>query len=245
MKRRIFAISAATLATACIAPDRPATPVPTEVSGWVTPPTIDTVVREPFGLTVRGRAAPAARVVLRGAGDIAYAAGADAAGRFEIRIRPPTADSLFVVETQVGEAAAPAPYRLLVSRDLEGPIALVGPGAPTRRLDPGPGLDVIDGDGRTRVASGRAAPGTAVAVAVGTGEAFTPRVGPDGRWSLVVPSADVRTITVAGRDFSPPGGTGGAVDEPSLTPTPGGWRFVWRLSPTSRQTSWFPDRPAG
>jgi hypothetical protein len=209
---------------------------------WVTPPTIDSVERSPSSLMVRGHAAPLGRVVLRGAGETAYAAGADDRGRVELRIQPPTADTLFVVETRDGQDTAPAPQRLLVSRDPAGPVALLAAGTPTRRLDRAGALDVIDSDGRALLASGRAAPGAMVSVAVGGGAATEALTADDGRWSLMLAAAGGAAVdvTVAGRTYRYPG--------PGLAPTEGflleavegGWRASWRLSPGSRQSSWFP-----
>lgn len=246
MKRRIFtggmlAIFSGAVA-GCSAPERAAAPEPGRAAGWVTPPMIDTVERGPNSLIVRGRAAPQGRVVLRGAGETAYAAGADDRGRVELRIQPPTVDTLFVVETRHGQDAAPAPQSLLVASDPAGPIALLAAGAATRRLDRAGALDVIDSDGRALLASGRAAPGTPVSVAVGGGAATEALTADDGRWSLMLaaPGGAPVEISVAGRLYRYPGPGPGPAEGFALEAVEGGWRASRRLSSASRQSSWFP-----
>lgn len=119
-------------------------------SGWTLPPSIEAAERQGTSLRIRGRAAPAGRIVLRGAGSTAYAVSADDQGRFEVRIAVPSTDTLFVIETQSGQVGFPAPYRLLVSTHPTGPIALVGSGVSSIRLDITQGLDVVDSDGGRR-----------------------------------------------------------------------------------------------
>ncbi len=245
MKRRIFTGGMLALvigAAGCSAPEGLTAPEPARSGGWVTPPMIDSVARGPTSLIVRGRAAPMGRVVLRGAGETAYAAGADDQGRVELRIQPPAVDTLFVVETRNGQDAAPAPQRLLVSRDPAGPIALLAAGAPTRRLDRDGALDVVDSDGRALLASGRAAPGTSVSVAVGGGAATEALTGDDGRWSLMLAASGGAPvdITVAGRRYRYPGPGAAPTEGFALEAVEGGWRASRRLSPASRQSSWFP-----
>ena len=252
MKRRIFVGGIVALITgiaaACSAPERAAAPEAASgadrVGGWVTTPLIDSVERGPGNLIVQGSAAPLGRVVLRGAGETAYAAGADDRGRVELRIQPPAADTLFVVETRTGQDAAPAPQRLLVAKDPAGPIALLAAGAPTRRLDPAGALDVIDGDGEALVASGRAAPGTKVSVLVGGAAAIETLVGKDGRWSLLLdaPGGAATDVTVGGRLYRYPGSGPAISDGFALEAVQGGFRASWRLSAASQQSSWFPNR---
>ena len=237
MKRPILAILTAALLVGCGAPEPATITSDALASGWVTPPMIETVERGANGLRVRGGAAPGGRVVLRDEGGVASAISADDAGQFEIRIAAPAQDTLFIVETQVGEDTAPAPYRLLVARDPAGPVALIGPGGATRRLDPAGGLDVIDSDGRALVASGRAAAGTQVAIGVG-GQSSTVVAGPDGRWSLTLPPGTASSVGVDQQTFVWPTEVPDA--EGRLTPAPGGWWFTWQVSPTSSQASWFP-----
>lgn len=244
MKRRNFtggALLLGLIGGACTAPRREAAPAAGEAGGWVAPPVIEAVERGPASLVVRGRMAPLGRMVVRGAGDVAYAAGADDRGRFELRVAAPATDALFVVETRVGQEAAPAPYRLLISRDPAGPVALLAPGAASRRLDRGGALDVVDSDGRAVLISGRAGAGDRVPVSVGDDEVIEAEAGPDGRWSLMRGAAGDRPaeIVVAGRRYLYPGPGpigGGLVVER----VDDGWRSSWSLSPDSRQSSWFP-----
>jgi hypothetical protein len=255
MKRRILAIGMATLVatagvTACSpAPEgRGPTPQDGGGSGWVAPPQIESVGRTAAGLSVSGRAAPQGRVVLRAAGGTAYAVGADAGGRFDLQVRAPANDTLFMVETQNGQDASPAPYQMLVSRDPAGPTALLAAGAPTRRLDRAGPLDVVDSDGHALLASGRAAPGSTVAVSVAGREPVQVRVGTDGRWSrtLTTEGAGAADIVVTGRHYAYPGpvlGSGGAGASGgglAIVSNPQGWSVSWPVAPRSRQGSWFP-----
>ena len=249
MKRRIFVIGMTALATlggaaACSPAPEGRAPEAQAGSGWVTPPRIEAVERTASGLTVRGRAAPQGRVVLRAAGGTAYAVGADANGLFDLQVRSPANDTLFMVETQDGQDASPAPYQMLVSRDPAGPTALLSPGAPTKRLDRAGPLDVVDSDGHALLASGRAAPGSSVAVSVAGREPVQAHVGPDGRWSQVLTNegAGATDIVVAGRRYAYPGpvlgsGGGGGL---AIVSNPQGWSASWPVQPRSRQGSWFP-----
>jgi len=193
------------------------------------------------GLVVTGLATPMGRVVLRGAGETAYATGATAQGRFQLRIQPPTADTLFVIEATDGQNVSPAPWRLLAPRDPAAPVALVAAGAATRRLDRADGpLDVIDSDGHALIASGRAPAGTVVPVSIAGGEPVQGRAGADGRWSVVLDSskATAGDILVGERHYAYPGpGNSGAT---SVLPAAGGWALAWELAPLSHQYSWFP-----
>ncbi|QTC92024.1 hypothetical protein [Brevundimonas goettingensis] len=252
MKRRIFVIGMTVLAglggVACSPAPQGRAPEAQAAAGWVTPPQIEAVERTAAGLTVRGRAAPQGRVVLRAAGGTAYAVGADANGRFDLQVRSPANDTLFLVETQDGQDASPAPYRMLVSHDPAGPTALLSPGAPTKRLDPAGPLDVVDSDGHALLASGRATAGSSVAVSVAGRAPTQVRVGADGRWSLVLTNegAGAAEIVVAGRRYAYPGpalGAGGGAgggDGLAMVSNPQGWSVSWPVPPRSRQGSWFP-----
>jgi len=253
MKRRIFAIGMAVAgalggAGACSRAPEAGAPQTQAGSDWVTPPQVESIERTGSGLMVRGRAAPGGRVVLRAAGGVAYAVGADANGRFDLQIRSPANDTLFLVETQAGQDAAPAPYRMLVSRDPVGPTALLGGGGPTKRLDRAGPLDVVDSDGHALLASGRATPGTTVQVSVAGREPRPVRVGMDGRWSLMLTNegAGGAEIVVGGRRYAYPGpamgssGNAGAGDGLAMVSNPQGWSVSWPVPPRSRQSSWFP-----
>jgi len=248
MKRAILSMVAmAALAAAC----RPNSP---EQSGeeeagasreWARPPVIQSVVRSGADLTISGVADPDARVVLRGDAGAAFAATADPRGRFEVRVPRPAGHLLLRPETQVGQDAAPSPDRLLVLEAGQGPVAILRAGGPTRRLDPAPALGAIDGDGRMRLASGRAAPGTEQIEVQSGGE--TIQVAPDeaGRWSVILPArGGPDPIRVNGREFVWPGEAAG-VEPFAVERLEGGWRIGWSGHGAARQSSWLPDATAG
>lgn len=226
---------------ACSAPAQQPVLTPPEASTWVTTPMIKAAERARDGLILRGVTAPSGRVVVRASGGVAYATSADGQGRFVLRIDPPATDTLFVVETQNGQEAAPAPYRLLMTRDPNGPIALLTPGGPSLRLDRAGPLDVIDSDGRARLASGRVAPRGTVALTVNDGAELDLRAGPDGRW--VAPMAEASSVSVGGRRYEGPAQVGVSASAPlTVTAASGGSLVVWSTTRGAAQSSWFPDR---
>lgn len=207
-------------------------------TGWVMPPVIDTVAGPGAELIVTGHAAPIGRVVVKGAGDLAYAVGADEAGRFELRVPRPAQDTLFTVEARLGQTAYPAPYRLLIGGDASAPIALLTIGAPTIRLDPGPSLDAVDSDGRAAFLSGRATEGRAVTV---RGIAQRTAVADaQGRWRMAGAGDGTIPITVDGTAYAPTPSPGGA--ENRLERAGNGWWIAWSSPEGGRQWTWFPDR---
>lgn len=232
-----LAIGAALLVAGCGArpEDAPAAPAATE--GWVAGPRVDRVARSGTQLVVSGATAPLGRVVLTGADGVAYAANADNAGLFDVRIPVPTQTVLLAVEAQVGQIAYPGPYRLLIAAQADGPVALLGPGAPTRRLDTAGRLDAIDTDGRAVFLSGRAPPRTSVNV--GPGEEGGVVADDEGRWTTL--SGNVGApVEVAGRVFVPPEMT--ATRDGVLERAGAGWRIAWTGVDGARQVTWFPDR---
>lgn len=238
---RLAAILAPALALGVAACGQPAPPAEeaAPISGWIMPPAIDAVAASGADLMISGHAAPQGRVVVSGAGGLAYAAGADAEGRFELRVPRPAQDTLFVVEARAGEIGLPAPYRLLIGSDPQAPIALLAIGAPTRRLDPAPSLDAVDSDGRAAFLSGRAPSGRAVVVG---GAADRPVVADaEGRWRLTGVGDGAADVVVDGARYSPlpiGGGPPGVLERAGT-----GWRIVWVSPGGGRQTTWFPDRP--
>ncbi len=252
MKRAMFgkALGAGLLTlamTGCspTAPESDAPRNPAATAGWTRPPMIREVRRAADGLVFTGQAEPGSRVVLRSPAGPAHAAAADDSGRFEIRMSAPAGDLLLRPETQVGQDAAPSPERLLIVAGGRGPVAILRPGGPTRRLDRAPALGAVDSDGRMRLVSGRgAASGPAIEL-VADGEAG--RVTPDaaGTWSLVLgPSAGPDDIVVGGRSFRWPGeGSGEAAADaaPRVERAGAGWRVVWSGAGGGRQTTWLPD----
>ena len=137
MKRRIVvAWAGVALALAgCSAPvERNKGEEARQDGGWTASPRISAVVRQGAGLIVRGDAPPGARVVLRGDQDVAFAAGADAAGRFELRVGALPSAMLLTPEVQIGQFPAPGPERLVLASDGGDLAALLIEGGASRRL---------------------------------------------------------------------------------------------------------------
>lgn len=203
-------------------------------SGWAIPPRIDSVVAAQGVLIFKGQAQPGGRVVLRSAEGAAYAAVADDRGGFDIRMAAPTGPVMLTPETQVGQEASPAPQRLMILDGGRGPIALLTPGAPARRLDAAPSLGAVDADGRSVLVSGRAAPGGDVSVQIDDRPSVAVQTGPDGAWSLPAEGVGARRITVEGEVFAYPGaGPAGRAGK--------GWRIDWTAPDGARQSTWLPD----
>jgi hypothetical protein len=244
MKRRIGALLAMALG-ACSGPaDQPVEAPQAAESDWAAPPRIESVTRSAGALVVVGQAGPGARVVLRSPVGAAFAASADAQGRFELRMTPPAGDVLLTPVVQVGERAAAAPERLMILAGGAGPVALLSPGGPSRRLDPAPALDALDTDGAALVASGRGQAGRAVSLSIDGGQPVSASAARDGRWTAMLGSAAPATVVVGGQRFAWSGAApdrGGPLDVQRIG---GGWKVSWPISPTARQTSWFPEAPA-
>ena len=240
MKRRIassLAAVAALFVAGCGEQAQPEADTAPE-TGWVMSPEIDAVASSGRELIVRGHASPLGRVVVSGAGDLAYAVGADAQGVFELRVPRPAKDTLFVVEARVGQEGFPAPYRLLIGADPQAPIALLAVGAPTQRLDGGYGLDAVDTDGRAALVSGRAAPGAEVVIEGGVERRVT--ADEAGRWRLAGLGDGTTPIRIADVSYAPaPGGT---AQPDTLERAGAGWRIAWSGPGGGRQSTWFPDR---
>lgn len=247
MKRSIVAICLSVVSVCGVGtagcsrePSRPQDRV--EQSGWTLPPMIHRAERQEASLHVHGQAAPGGRIVLRGTGSTAYAVSADDQGQFEVRIAVPPTDTLFVIETQSGQVGSPAPYRLLVSTDPAGPIALVGSGVASIRLDPKSGLDVVDGDGQAMIASGRTTANRQFDIVI-KGKARTVLADSTGRWSSVLTMRGEQSfsLVVAEQSYAVPGMN--PAFRPQLLSRDGqGWRLIWAVSPDIRQSSWFPDQ---
>lgn len=240
MKRRnvlcaVIALSMASGLAAC--GDRAAETGAVEgaaTSGWAIPPRIDSVVWTQGSLIFKGQAQPGGRVVLRGADGAAYAAVADDKGGFDIRMATPTGFVMLTPETQVGQEASPAPQRLVILDGGRGPVALLTPGAPARRLTTTPTLGAVDADGRSTLVSGRSAPDGEVSVQIDDRSPVAVRAGHDGGWSLRTDGVGARRITVEGDAFAYPGaGPSGRAGE--------GWRVDWAAPDGARQSTWLPD----
>lgn len=208
--------------------------------GWAAPPRIDTVRRTPSGgLTVSGRAGPGARVVLRGADGMAFAASADDAGRFDIHMGAPTGDVLLTPETQTGQDAAPAPERLLILGGGQGPMALLAPGAASVRLDGAGALGAVDSDGRVLALSGQAQAGSSVRVTVDGRPGAVAQADAVGRWTAVVGSSTGPARLGVGSQVYDFPGDGGATAQ--AVRSGAGWRLVWDVPAGGRQVTWLPD----
>lgn len=208
---------------------------------WIQPPAIQAVARGTGSLVFSGAAEPGVRVVLRAEDGQAYAAAADAQGRFDIRMVPPAGHLMLRPEAQQGEDAAPSPEVLLIVDGGRGPIALLRGGAPARRLDDGPALGAIDSDGRLAVASGRTE-GQAPSVAMG-GAAEARAVGQgQGRWTSILgtPPSGGATVRVGGETYAWPGDMGRS--EGARVERAGeGWSIGWPGPAGGWQTTWLPD----
>jgi len=240
MKRRMMVACVAVLAAAACSDQQGGVAGPTgadEASPWVRPPQIDGVTRDGGVLVLRGGAGPNARVVLRAPDTAAVATTADGAGRFELRLPPLSGDVRFTPEVQVGEDAAVSPETLVVIQGGAGPVALIAAGQPTVRLDGAEGLDAVDSDGATLMASGRTN-GAAPSVNINGADMAPTAIG-RGRWRAVIGQSGGATITVNGKRFDYPGAgaTAGFVVERAGA----GWRITWPVEPSGRQTTWLPD----
>lgn len=207
---------------------------------WLTPPLVTGVEQRADGLIVRGDAAPGARVVLRTSETAGFATSADKAGRFEIQMPSPGAALILIPEIQNGQSQTPGREQLLLIGGAAPLAALMSDGGASRRLGLAPALDAVDGDGRGLVVSGRAEPGTEVTVTAG-GVVVHAVAGDDRRWTAGLSGAGDRPldIKVGDRVFDYPGPAGTADGQAARAGK--GWRLTRALSPSARQTSWFPD----
>lgn len=208
--------------------------------GWTQPPDILSATLTGATLVIDGQAEPGARVVLRNQDEAAYAASADEKGRFQIRIVAASAPPLLRPETQEGQDAAASPSRLLIVDGGKGPIAVLRPGAPARRLGAAPALAAVDSDGRMALASGVARSPVTVS-ADGRSDQVTPDEG--GRWSLLLNSAAARDIRVGDQVFTWPGDAKAepAADAPQVMRAGQGWLVLWAGATGARQSTWLPD----
>lgn len=225
------------------APDKPARDAAGNATGWTQPPRILSVQRAAATLIFTGQAEPGARVVLRNDERVAYAAAADPDGRFEIRMAAPTGALLLRPETQVGQDAAVSPERLLIVDGGRGPIAILRPGGPARRLDPGPALGAVDSDDQSQLASGIAtAAGQRVLIEAG-GDHLQVLSADQGHWDVLLGTISPgATVRVGDQTFVWPGP--GAKPAPLVVERAGeGWRVGWTAPRGAVQWTWLPDAP--
>lgn len=228
------------LLAACSSERASPNPAPGEAaSAWATPPRVEAVTRTASGLTVTGHAAPGARVVLRGADGTAFAASADAAGRFDIRMSVPAGDVLLTPETQTGQDASPAPEQLLILAGGQGPIAMLAPGAASRRLDGAGALGAVDSDGRMLALSGRGPADQPVRITLNGRPAAVATADATGRWSAVIgPSTGPARLGVGAGLYDYPG-QGEATGQAARAGA--GWSLIWLVPAGGRQATWLPD----
>jgi len=246
MKRRIaggLTLALLTLLPGCSQDAAPEAEAGAErpVDAWVRTPAIRSAAHGPHSLILTGEAEPGARVVLRTDGGQAYAAAADSAGRFEIRMAPPAGHLLLRPEVQQGQDAILSPEILLVIDGGRGPVVLLRAGGAARRLDAGPALGAIDSDGRVMTASGATGSGPLPRVQLSDGPAAPTAGGPDGRWTALLGSSPgAATVRIGSAAFEWPGDAprGEAL---SVERAGAGWRVGWAGPAGAWQTTWLPD----
>lgn len=213
--------------------------------GWTTAPRIEGVSLNGRQAVIAGSAASGARVLLRGDGGEAFAAGADGKGRFEMSVALNDESMILIPEVQQGQDAIKGPQRLVILPDA-GLAVLQTDGGGSQRLTPGPILDAIDSDGRALVASGRGRAGQNVRISVPGRFQTTIKVGDDMRWSTSLSGVGVQgfDLEVEGQSFAYPGVGEGIenTENQRLEAISGGWRLTRKLSGKAYLSSWFPNR---
>lgn len=220
-------------------PAAPTEEASAQLSRWIVPPQIESVEQAGDGLAVRGVAPRRGRIVLIASSGDSYAASADGAGRFEIRIPPLAQDVLFQPGVQSGQDVAVGTERLLIARD--GLVALLTLGGPSRRLDRTAPLVAVDSDGQALIVSGRTSPGAAVALSL-NGSRIPAKVDAEGRWSVLLNAgAGAAVLGVDGARYLYPGGDAPARQGLTVTRAGDGRRVDWSPGSGGGQTVWFPD----
>ncbi|MGV8955530.1 MAG: hypothetical protein ACOH2M_30825 [Cypionkella sp.] len=213
--------------------------VPT--SDWNQTPVIEAAQVTGREVRLSGSAQPGARIVLRSVTGPAYAAVANNEGRFDIRMDAPSIDLWLKPETQAGQDAAASPDTLLIPASGQGPIAVLRPGGPTRRLDRAPALGAVDSDGQARRLAGRTTQG-AQTLPLRVGE-ISVQAFPDaaGYWNVVLgPEAGGDQIVIGDQTFIWPGQGEGGGQMPRRERAGEGWRVIW-IEAEVVQTVWLPD----
>lgn len=208
-------------------------------SAWRSPPHVEAVRASGADISVSGQAAPGARVALRGAEGVVFAASADDSGRFDIRMPAPANPVLLTPEVQTGQEASPAPEQLLILAGGRGPIAALTPGGPSRRLDARQPLGAVDWDGRMLALSGSVETGVPVRLVIDGRPAIEATGDKAGRWAAVAGGRPgPADISVNGRRYAYPG-----ADPAGAAPTRAGegWLIRQPLGEAGFQTTWLPD----
>jgi hypothetical protein len=214
-------------------------------SGWIMPPAVTGVTGDGTELVVAGQADPGGRVVLRTPEGRAYAAVADAAGAFEVRL---TAVNGMVLtpEAQLGQETVPAPERLLIMDAIRGTAVLLSPGGGSRRLGAAPLLSSVDFDGRAVILSGHAAPDSQVGVEIPGRGPVQIKADAVGRWRIGLDGAVPSEVRVEGRAFAIPALSVDAVSPGSAAilrvERDDGDLLKWYAPDGAPQTSWLPRR---
>lgn len=249
MKRLIASLGAALAVAACSA-DAPRTPVPADpaTSGWMAPPTFESVEFPADAVIVSGKAEPNRRIVLIDRTGTAAAASADASGSFAIRLPALPGLSLWRVNLAQGAEEARTGEWLAVS-PADRVAATLRAGASARPAGPAGLLATADYDGGGLLVGGRATPGQAVQVDLDGGSAQTVLADARGwhqtRFAGVSPGAHrlrVRTRTMtqeAPLTLSAPTGAAG------VQRAPAGLRIDWPTPGGSGQATWIFNLPAG
>jgi hypothetical protein len=190
--QRRLQIAAAVLAAALAGceqrPAAQAEPPPASDAGYVAPPAVNTVTAAPDGgVRLSGDAPAEAPVRLATPEGVALVANADPAGNWSLDL-PKAADArIFGLSARTDGRAVQAEGYLLVGPD--GQVALLRSGASAVRLDrqAAPGIASLDLDAEGGgLLSGRAAPGTNVAVRLDGGSSNDVRADDTGRFSYTM-----------------------------------------------------------
>ena len=214
-------------------------------SGWIMPPSVTGLRRDGGELVVSGQADPSGRVVLRTPAGRAYAAVADAEGRFEVRLT--AMDGLVLTpEAQLGQETVPAPGRLMILDAGWGAAVLLSPGGTSGRLGEGPPLSSVDHDGRAVILSGRAAPGSDVRVEAQGRGPIQVQADASGHWRIGMDGSPPSEIRVDGRVFAFPAMSvdtrDGAASAITRLEREDGILLKWKAPDGAPQTSWLPLR---
>lgn len=214
-------------------------------SGWIMPPSVTGLRRDGTELVVSGQADPGGRVVLRTPAGRAYAAVADAAGLFEVRLT--AIDGLVLTpEAQLGQESVPAPGRMVILDAASGSAVLLSPGGTSRRLGEGPLLSSVDHDGRAVILSGHAAPGANVRVEVPGRGPIQVQADAAGQWRIGMDGGPPSEVRVQGQVFSVPAMSvdsgDGAASAITRLEREDGFLLKWQAPDGAPQTSWLPRR---